>query len=113
MWTVALSEWHLIGPRLASLIVCLAQRQRLSRRKIQEFLRDWLGVELSTALISQCLHEAGRAVEPLEEALVEELQQATLAYADETPSWKEAGQGLWLWTLSSATVCLYFIACRS
>ena len=111
-WTVALSEWHLIGPALASLIVCLAHRMRLSRRKIQEFLCDWLGVQLSTAVISQCLHEAGRAVEPLEEALVEELQRASLAYADETP-WKEAGQLLWLWTIGSATVCLYFIAYRS
>lgn len=112
LWDVALSEWHLIGPGLASLIVCLAHRMRLARRKIQEFLRDWLGVQLSTAVISQCLHEAGRAVEPLEEALVEDLQRARLAYADETP-WKEAGPLLWLWTISSATVCLYFIAYRS
>jgi hypothetical protein len=112
LWTVELSEWHLIGPRLASLIVCLAYRLRLSRSKIREFLQDWLGVQLSTAVISQCLHEAGRAVEPLEEPLVEELQQATLAYADETP-WKEAGQLLWLWTISTATLCLYFIGYRS
>ena len=82
-WQVSLSEWHLIGPQLASLIGCLAQRMRLSRGKIQEFLRDWLGVSLSTAVISQCLHEAGRAVEPLEGPLIEELRQATLAYADE------------------------------
>jgi len=112
LWTVELSEWRLIGPRLASLIVCLVQRLRLSRRKVQEFLRDWLGAALSTAVISQCLIEAGRAVEPLEEPLVEELQQATLAYVDETP-WKESGQTLWLWVMSTATVCLYFIGYRS
>ncbi|HSR52487.1 MAG TPA: IS66 family transposase [Acidobacteriota bacterium] len=112
MWTGELSEWRLIGPRLASLIVCLVQRMRLSRRKVQEFLRDWLGVELSTAVISQCLIEAGRAVEPLEEPLVEELQQAALAYVDETP-WKESGQPLWLWVISTATVCLYAIGYRS
>jgi hypothetical protein len=110
-WQVSLSEWHLIGPQLASLIVCLAQRMRLSRSKIQEFLRDWLGVSLSTAVISQCLHEAGRAVEPLEAPLIEELRQATLAYADETP-WKAAGQLCWLWTISAATVCLYVIGDR-
>ena len=112
MWTVELSEWRLIGPGLASLMVCLVQRLRLSRRKVQEFLRDWLGVELSTAVISQCLIEAGRAVQPLEAPLVEELQQATLAYVDETP-WKEAGQPLWLWVISTATVCLYSIGYRS
>ena len=42
LWQVDLSEWHLVGPLLVSLIVCLAQRMRLSRQRIQEFLHDWL-----------------------------------------------------------------------
>ena len=112
LWEVQLSEWHLVGPMLLSLIVCLSQRMRLSRRRIQEFLHDWLGVWLSTATINQCIHEAGRAVEPIEEQLVEELQQASLAYVDETP-WKEWGQLLWLWVITTPTVCLYFIGYRS
>lgn len=112
LWEVELSEWHLVGPMLVSLIVCLSQRMRLSRRRIQEFLSDWLGVGLSTGTINQCIHEAGRAVEPIEEQLVEELQQASLAYADETP-WKEWGQLLWLWVITTPTVCLYFIGYRS
>lgn len=112
LWEVELSEWHLVGPRLLSLIVCLSQRMRLSRRRIQEFLYDWLGVGLSTSTINQCIHEAGRAVEPIEDQLVEELQQASLAYADETP-WKEWGQLLWLWVISTSSVCLYFIGYRS
>jgi IS1 family transposase len=69
-------------------------------------------VALSTSTINQCIHEAGRAVEPIEEQLVEELQQASLAYADETP-WKEWGQLLWLWVITTPTVCLYFIGYRS
>jgi len=112
LWTVGLTEWHLVGPRLVSLLVCLSHRMHLSRRRIQEFLRDWLGIDLSTSTITHCLHEAGRAVEPLEEPLVEELQQATLAYADETP-WKEWGQLLWLWVILTPTLCLYFIGYRS
>ena len=78
----------------------LALRLHLSRRRIQEFLRDWLGVELSTSTITHCIQESGRAVEPIEEQLVEELQQACLAHADETP-WKEWGQLLWLWVIST------------
>lgn len=112
LWTVGLSEWHLVGPLLVSLLVCLSQRMHLSRRRIQEFLRDWLGIELSTSTINQCIHEAGRAVEPIEEQLVEELQQASLTYADETP-WKEWGQLLWLWVIITPTICLYFIGYRS
>ena len=47
-WTVGLTEWHLVGPRLVSLLVCLSHRMHLSRRRIQEFLCDWLGIELVT-----------------------------------------------------------------
>jgi transposase len=112
LWTVALSEWHLVGPMLVSLLVCLSLRMHLSRRRMQEFLREWLGLELSTSTINHCLHEAGRAVEPIEDQLVEELQEAALAYADETP-WKEWGQLLWLWVITTPTICLYFIGYRS
>jgi transposase len=113
LWeNVSLSEWHLVGPTLASLIVCLAHRLHLSRRRSQEFLRDWLGIELSTATLTHCLMEAGRAVEPVEEQLVEELRQASLVYVDET-GWKEWGQKLWLWVISTSTLCVYFIGYRS
>ena len=112
LWQVSLSEWHLVGPQLVSLMVCLSQRMRLSRARIQEFLLDWLAVELSTGAINQCIHEAGRAVEPIEEQLIEELRQEVLAHADETP-WKEWGELLWLWVISTPTVCLYVIGYRS
>jgi transposase len=76
MWKVGLSEWSLAGPFLTSFIVCLSLRMRLSRRNIQEFMQDWLGVCLSTGTINRCVHEAGRAVEPLEEQLLDEVRQA-------------------------------------
>jgi hypothetical protein len=50
---VALTEWHLAGPTLVTFIVALTQRMRLSRAGMQEFLHDWLGLELSTATINQ------------------------------------------------------------
>jgi transposase len=37
LWEVQLSEWHLVGPMLLSLIVCLSQRMRLSRRRTKNF----------------------------------------------------------------------------
>ena len=112
MWKVGLSEWSLVGPMLTSFIVFLSLRMRLSRQNTQEFLNDWLGVYLSTATINRCVHEAGRAVEPLEAPLAEEAGQASLAHADETP-WKEWGKLLWLWVISTATVSLYLIGYRS
>gem|GEM_PF-6334062 len=40
-------EYGLVGPMLATFIASLAVRYRMSRPKIQEFLHDWVGVELS------------------------------------------------------------------
>jgi hypothetical protein len=109
---VPLTEHCLVGPMLASLMVCLALRMRLSRARIQEFLHDWLGLELSIGTINRCIHEAGRAVAPVEDQLVEELLDSGHLHADETP-WKESGLSMWLWVISSAQVSLYLNGYRS
>ena len=46
------------GAGLAALLVALALRFRLSRARIQEFLAEWLGLELSIGTIHQTLYEA-------------------------------------------------------
>jgi transposase len=112
-WGVALSERHLVGPTLVALICALSQRMRLSRRRIQEFLHDWLALELSIASINQCLHEAARALESVvEEQLLAEVRASELIHADET-SWKENGQPLWLWVFVCATTTVFTIGRRS
>jgi O6-methylguanine-DNA--protein-cysteine methyltransferase len=108
---VELSAWRLVGPGLAVLIVALALRFRLSRARIQEFLREWLGVELSIGTIHQTIHEAGAAVAPAEDELVEAVLASHLLHAGET-SWPERGQGLWLWVFTAAAVTLYYVAGR-
>jgi len=111
-WKVELTEWHLVGPTLVSLIVCLSLRMRLSRPRIQEFLNDWLQVYLSVGTINQSITEGGRAVEPIEEQLLAEIKQSELLYADET-GWKENGRLVWLWVLVTSTVTLFLIGGRS
>lgn len=111
-WAVALTEWHLVGPMLSALIICLSLRMRLSRPRIREFLQDWLGISLSVGCIHQCLIEGGRAVAPIEDELIADIQQSELLHADET-GWKEQGRTVWLWVLRSATVTLYLIGRRS
>lgn len=110
-WQVELTEWHLVGPMLMSLIICLSQRLRVSRPKIKEFLQDWLGIELSPGCINQCLHEGGRAVAPVEEELIEAVKQSELLQVDETP-WKENGQLKWLWVFATHNVVLFLISSR-
>ncbi|MEA3397232.1 MAG: IS66 family transposase [Chloroflexota bacterium] len=111
-WEVELTEWHLVGPRLVALIVCLALRMRLSRPRIQEFLNDWLQVYLSVGTINQAITAGGRAVEPIEEQLLAEVKQSELLYADET-GWKENGRLKWLWVVVTSTVTLFLIGGRS
>jgi transposase len=75
---IELSEWRLVGPGLAALIVALAYRFRLSRARIREFLGEWLGLDLSVGTIHRTLHEAGAAVAPVEDELVEAVLASTL-----------------------------------
>jgi hypothetical protein len=112
-WSVKLSECHLAGPTLVAFICALTQRMRLSRAKVREFLSDWLGLSLSTALINQCVHEAARAVEPVvEQEILTAVRHVELAYADET-SWKEHGKLLWLWVFTCATATLFIVGRRT
>lgn len=111
-WTVELSQWHLVGPTLMSFIICLALRMRLSRKRIQEFLGDWLHLQLSVGTINQCIHEGGRAVEPVEEQMIKEVVNSQLLSVDET-SWKEAKRRLWMWVFVTATVTLFMIGNRT
>jgi len=111
-WKVELTEWHLVGPMLVALIVCLSLRMRMSRPRIQEFLNDWLQVYLSVGTINQAITEGGRAVAPIEEQLISEVRQSELLYVDET-GWKENGRLVWLWVLVTSTVTLFLIGGRS
>lgn len=88
---IFLSEWRLVGPGLAALIVCLAYRMRLSRARIQEFLSDWLGLEISVGTLHATLHESGAAVLPVEDELVEAVQSSGLLHVDESVPRRRAG----------------------
>ena len=106
-----MSERCLVGPMLATFIAALSLRCRLSRRKIQEFLRDWLDLELSTATIERCVHEFGLASEPVVERLVEDVRAAPIVHLDETP-WYQRGALLWMWVAVTATTIVYRIGSR-
>ena len=109
---MGLTEWRLIGPSLAAMIIYLSMDMYLTRRKIKRFLDDLFGLEISTGTIQNCIVESARALAPVEEQLVEELLNESLLHADET-SHKEAGALLWLWVFITATTALFFIGYRS
>ncbi len=106
-----LSERCLVGPMLATFIAALSVRFRLSRRKIQEFLLDWLGLELGAATINRCVHEFGLASEPVVERLLQEVRAADIVHLDETP-WYEKGKLRWMWVASTALETIFRIGSR-
>jgi IS1 family transposase len=106
-----MSESCLVGPALAAFIGALSLRYRLSRAKIQEFLADWLGLELGTATIERCIHEFGLASEPVVEELLKEVQAAEIANLDETP-WYEKGTLRWLWVVVTSSAVVFHIGSR-
>lgn len=107
-----LKEQVLVGAMLGSFIAGLAVRYRFSRAKIQEFLMDWYGVELSIGTIDRSIREAGFACDPVVAGLLEELQSANILHIDET-SWSEAGRFCWLWVVLSSATVVFMISNRS
>ncbi len=108
---VELGQWRLIGPRLAGAIVFLALRMRLSRARIREFFIELFDLQFSTGVLDETIREAGRAVAPLEDEMVLDIEQAVLLHVDETP-WKEAGRPFWLWAFVASYTTLFFICSR-
>ncbi|MEM8780940.1 MAG: IS66 family transposase [Cyanobacteria bacterium P01_G01_bin.49] len=106
-----LTEYVLVGAFLATFIASLSVRYRMSRTKIQEFLKDWTNTELSIGTIDRCIREAGIACVPVVEELVEQLQQADILHLDET-HWYESGKLHWLWVAVTTKTAVFHIGSR-
>jgi len=109
---VGLTEWRLIGPDLAAMICYFSFELRVSRRRVMLFLYDILGLELSVGSIQNCLIESARALEPVEEQLIQDVLSESLMYADET-SHPEAGKLLWLWVFITTNTALFLVGRRT
>jgi len=108
---IELSEWRLVGPGLAALIVALALRFRLSRARIQEFLAEWLGLELSIARSTRRSTKPAPRWPRRKTNWSGRSWESDLLHADETP-WPEARQTLWLWVFVATTATVYSVAGR-
>jgi transposase len=106
-----MSERCLVGPMLATFIAALSLRLRMSRDKIREFLRDWLGLQLGVATIERCIHEIGLASEPIVEQLVQDVRAAEIVHIDETP-WYQGRDLRWMWVATTAVETVFRIASR-
>ena len=111
-WSVELSEWRLIGPKLLALVVFLKLHMHATRSKTRIFFSTWLNISLSDGCINRALREAGRAASSMEPALREALRQAGLLYVDES-TWWEHKITRWIWVARGDGIVYYAIGSRT
>lgn len=102
-----------VGPRMQALLALLVGRFRLSRREAEEFVRDALG-EKARICLGSVKNLESRTAEalkaPYEQAL-EAVRKESVVHVDET-GWYERAHLVWLWTLATSSVSVYWIAPR-
>jgi transposase len=96
------------GPRLTAVVALLSGRYRLSRREVQQALRDLWQVRVSLGAAVRQEQVQSAALQPVVAEVRAAVQEATVANLDET-GWREAKQRAWLWTAVTAALTVFVI----
>jgi transposase len=96
------------GPRLQAMIGLLSGAYRISRRNVQQLMRDAFGVQLSLGAISKIEGKLAEVLREPHQAALRAVRRASRVHSDET-SWSEANQKAWLWTAATDKVSAFLI----
>lgn len=99
------------GPRLLAMVAVCTGAYRLSKRAVEELLRDFFGVELSLGSVSNAERIIAGALEAPHQEILAAVRTARVANADET-SWSEGNKLAWLWTGTTPTATAFLIRDR-
>lgn len=97
-----------LGMNVITLILTLKYRLRTPLAKIQEFLKDSCGIELSEGGIQDLLHNLEKRFKTSYDKILSEIRAASVKHADET-SWRIEGQNSWAWVFTTRKATLYTI----
>jgi transposase len=86
----------LVGPRLTAVVAWLKGGAHASYATIQAFLRDVLGLRLSSGELVRLVKKASGALDPAYSELLQALPSEARLNVDETGH-KESGKSLWTW----------------
>jgi transposase len=96
---------HIFAPRLQALIAYLLST-RMSRRQVQESLRELFGVSISLGALSDTEQRVSEAVAaPVDEAIAH-AQRAPVKHVDAS-SWRQSGAFRSLWTIATKLVTVF------
>jgi transposase len=98
------------GPRVESLIAYLHGRQYIPYARTKEFLKDVMGLPISTGGINNILQRIAQKALPMYNAIKENIELATAVGADETGV-NINGKNHWAWTWQNDT--LTYIVCAA
>jgi transposase len=96
------------GPRLTAVVALLSGRYRLSRREVQQVLRDLWNVTLSLGAVLRQERAESAALAPVIAEVRAAVQQAAVVNLDET-GWREAKRRAWLWTAVTPSLTAFLI----
>jgi len=96
------------GVRLTAVIALLSGRYRLSRREVQQMLRDLWAVRVSLGAVVRQEQAQSAALAPVVEEARASVQEAVVVNMDET-GWREAQHRAWLWTAVTAELTVFLI----
>src|ERR671939_623323 len=99
------------GTRLTAVIALLSGRYRLSRREVQQLLRDLWEVRLSLGAVVRQEQAQSAALAPIVEQARAAVHQAAVVNMDET-GWRQEQRRAWLWTAVTAELTV-FVSDRS
>lgn len=96
------------GPRLSALVSLLSGGYRISKRNIQELLRDILGVDLALGSVSKLEARTSEILAASHEEVLAHVRGSSYVNMDET-SWTEDRSKAWLWVASTPDAAYYRI----
>jgi transposase len=100
---------HGYGPNFCAVVALLATQYGMSKRNIQAFSNDVLGISVSTGTLCALSAELGSALEPSVNQALDYIRQEEVVYADET-GWRMDKTGGWLWVIVGRLVTVFLMS---
>lgn len=101
--------WGITGPNLTSFMSHLVSRYRLSRRELNEFLKEHFNFKISLGTVFNKQKIVNTALAKSVNQLLEELKQAPSINIDETGHNRD-GKKAWMWGVMSPAMAFFSIA---
>ena len=97
------------GPGVMALCALLTAKFKMSRRDVETFMADVLGIDISLGSVNDLCERTSEAVAPAVAQVAAEVAAAPAVNADET-GWRQRKDRPWLWTTTTPQIEYFLIA---